>query len=331
MLTPNLFAVAFGVAGLAGCWRLAGGLRLVPGTVADALFVLAGAVWLVLAVGYPRQVARRPGGWRAELRHPVLGPFLSLAPITGLLVTAGLRPYAPRAAPWLFALFAVVTLLLGASLTGQWIVDRLEVDTFHPGYFLPTVAGGLLVAQGAAELGHPGAARAAFGIGLVGWALLGSPILARMFFRPALPAVLLPVLAIEAAPPAVAANAYLAVTGGRVNTLTWVLWGYTALMALVQVRLVGLYRRAPFGPAWWSFTFPYAAVATAGLHWLDSSRPAGYRAWGGLLLAAITVLVGAIAVWTVAGLARGGFLATEAPPAPPTAPPHGGPPAGPPS
>ena len=31
---------------------------------------------------------------------------------------------------------------LGGWLTGQWVVTDLALDHVHPGYFLPTVAGG---------------------------------------------------------------------------------------------------------------------------------------------------------------------------------------------
>src|SRR3977135_1197891 len=53
-----------------------------------------------------------------------------------------------------------------------------------------------------------------FGIGIICWLLLGSILLNRLFFRPSLPAALVPTLAIEAAPPAVAGGAYYAITSG---------------------------------------------------------------------------------------------------------------------
>jgi tellurite resistance protein len=40
-----------------------------------------------------------------------------------------------------------------------------------------------------------------------------------------------------------------------------------------------VYRRLAFGPAFWSFAFPYAAVATFALHWINYGRPVGYRIW----------------------------------------------------
>ncbi|HWF55409.1 MAG TPA: hypothetical protein VG223_12300 [Solirubrobacteraceae bacterium] len=106
------------------------------------------------------------------------------------------------------------------SLTGQWIAGRLDFAALHPGYFLPTAAGGFIGAQGAAEVGWPGPARALVGVGVLCWVLLGSLILARLVVGPALPAALSPTLAIEVAPPAVGGNAHLALSGGRFDTVT---------------------------------------------------------------------------------------------------------------
>jgi tellurite resistance protein len=47
-----------------------------------------------------------------------------------------------------------------------------------------------------------------------------------------------------------------------------VLAGFTALMLLIQLRLLPVYRRAPFGPGFWAFSFPFAAAVTYGIHWL---------------------------------------------------------------
>ena len=44
----------------------------------------------------------------------------------------------------LFDVLLALTVLCGSWFTGQWIYGPTNLDTFHPGYFLPTVAGGLL-------------------------------------------------------------------------------------------------------------------------------------------------------------------------------------------
>ena len=144
-----------------------------------------------------------------------------------------------------------------------------------------------------------------FGFGLVCWFVLGSLILARLFFGPPLPSTLVPTLAIEVAPAAVAGLAWFALTDGRIGVVTQFLAGYGLLMVLVQVRFVPLYRRLSFSAAFWSFTFAWAAVVTVVLQWLASSRSsvAAAAAWSALL--AITAGIGGIAVRTLVTLIGG--------------------------
>lgn len=129
---------------------------------------------------------------RGDLRHPVLSPFVSIAPITGMLLAGALAPVAFTAARVLVIVFLAATTVLGGWLTGQWMTGGIDPDAVHPGYFLPTVAGGLIGANCAALVHLRGLAQASFGIGVICWLLLGSAILNRLFTRPALAAPLVP-------------------------------------------------------------------------------------------------------------------------------------------
>jgi tellurite resistance protein len=221
-----------------------------------------------------------------------------------LLATEGIYPHAPGAGRALFDVFLALTVLLGAWFTGQWIYRPVELDTFHPGYFLPTVAGGLIASAGAAAVGQRGLAEVMLGFGGVCWLVLGSIVLGRLLFRPLLPAPLLPTLAIEVAPAAVASLAYFALRGDHIDTVAAFLGGYGLLMALAQLRMLPAYVRLPFMPSTWAFTFSWAAVATVGIHWLDDTAPGGYRIYEYVVLAAITALVGGIAVRTLVAIGR---------------------------
>jgi tellurite resistance protein len=307
-ITPTMFGVSYGLAGLAVCWGYAAVLGLVPASVADALFAIAAAVWLALIVGYLWQVPHRPGGWRRELTDPVLAPFVSLVPIVGMLLGIGLMPHAPAAGRWLFGVFAAVTFVLAGWMAGQWIVGDLDPDRLHSGYVLPAVAGGLIASIGAARAGWTGLAHAFMGLGVLSWLLIGSVIMARLLFRPRLPAPVTPTLAIEVAPPALAGLAYLAITRGRVDAIALALGGFTALAIVVQLRLIPVYRKLSFGPAFWSFAFPYSAVATFALHWINYGKPAGYTVWALAVLSAITLFIAALAAETTLALARHRFL-----------------------
>jgi tellurite resistance protein len=307
-ITPNMFGISFGLAGLATCWGYAALLKLAPAIVADILFIITAAVWLVLVVGYLSQVPRRRGGWRRELADPVSAPFVSLIPIVGMVLAIGLMPHSLAAGRWLFAVFAAATTVLAGWMTGQWIVGDLDLDKLHSGYVLPAVAGGLIASIGAALAGWTGIAHAFMGLGVVSWLLIGSVIMARLLFRPPLPRPLTPTMAIEVAPPALTGLAYLAITHGRVDAIALALGGFTGLAVIVQLRLIPMYRRLAFTPAFWSFAFPYAAVATFALHWINYGKPPGYRIWAWVVLLAITAFIAALAAETTAALARRRFL-----------------------
>lgn len=307
-LPPNFFSIPFGIAGLAGVWRLAATFDGPPAGIADALYLLAAAVYVPLAIAFAAGLVSAPRTVLAALEHPVLSPFYALSPIVGMLLALGLQPHAPTAARALFLVFFAATWLLGGWLTGEWIVAPRAIDGLHPGYFLPTVAGGLIAAQGAAAFGFEGLGWLSFGAAIVCWLILGAILLGRLIVRPVLPAVLVPTLAIMAAPPAVAGGAYFALTGGKVDAVAYGLAGFTVLIVLAQLRLLPLYLKLPFAPTFWSFTFPSAAVAADALHWIALERPASPVVLVYVALAAISVLIGGIALRSLVALRQGAFL-----------------------
>ena len=237
-------------------------------------FSLAGAAWLVVFLAYLAGALTDGGTIARDLGDHAAAPFLSLAFITPMLLGAQLiHPHASAAGTVVVDVCVVLTVVLGAWLTGQWIYRPLSIDDLHPGYFLPTVAGGLLAATSAATIGQQRLAETMFGLGLICWLVLGSIILNRLFTRPLPPDALLPTLAVEVAPPAVASLAWFALHGTHVDTVAELLGGYGLLMALAQLPLLPAYLRLPFRVSTWAFTFSWAAAATTGLVWLEVSAP----------------------------------------------------------
>jgi tellurite resistance protein len=285
-----------------------------PDGVAYGLFALAAVAWLILLVLYLAQGPRR---LLADVHDPVLAPFVSLAVITPMILSTALVTAAFTAGRVLALIFLALTYLYGGWITGDWIAAEVPQEKSHPGYFLPTVAGGLIGAGTAAAFGLHTLAEASLGAALVCWALVGSTVLNRLFFKRALPPALVPTLAIELAPPVVAGVAYFVVNGGVINVFAAALAGYGILMALVQVRLFPLYRRLSFGAGFWAFTFSYAAAATLALDWISIERPPGATAWSVLVLVLITGFIGVIAVRTVILIGRGELLPAPAAPAEP--------------
>jgi tellurite resistance protein len=301
----NFFGMPFGLASLGVTWLTMADYGRVPQAVDDILLAAAAVAWLIVLAGYLRYILSVRSALVRDLLDPVAAPFASLALITPMLLAAdGLYPHAPGASRVLLDVFLVLTALLGAWFTGQWIYGPVQLDTFHPGYFLPTIAGGLIASAGAADVGQRRLAEVMLGLGMICWLVLGSIILARPLLRPLPPGPLLPTLAIEVAPAAVASLAYFALDGNHVNTVAAFLGGYGLLMALAQVRLLPAYMRLPFMPSTWAFTFSWAAVATAATYWLNDLRPGGYRVGEYLVLAAISALIGGIAIRALIAVGR---------------------------
>ncbi|MEU1538853.1 TDT family transporter [Actinacidiphila glaucinigra] len=309
----NLFGMPFGLVGLADAWLTAADAGRVPRGVGDALLILSAAVWVLVTVAYLNHALRNRALVR-DLTDQAAGPFASLCVIVPMVIAAnGLHAHAATAGLVVVDVFLVLTVLLGAWFTGQWIYGRVDVDRFHPGYFLPTVAGGLLAAAAAGTVGQQRLGQVMFGLGAVCWMILGSVIMGRLLFRPLPPPPLLPTLAIEVAPAAVASLAYFTLFDDSIDGVAAFLGGYGLLMVLAQLRLLPAYLKLPFMPSTWAFTFSWAAVAAVAIHWVERRYAPGAGAYTYALLAAITVLIGGIALRTLVALARRQLL----PPAPP--------------
>ena len=299
---PNLFGIALGIAGLADAWHAAVPLLGTAQAIPGALSILDAALWLVLVGAY---LAQGPRIVLADLRNPVLSPFVPASGLTAMLLSAALAKDAFTAGRVLVIVFLAVTIGLGGWLTGQWMTGGVEPDSLHPGYFLPTAAGGLIGASASAQVHLHALAQASFGIGIISWVLLGSTILNRLFTRPALPSALVPTMAIDLGIAAVAGLAYFAVAGRTVSFAACVLGGYAVLMALVQVRLIPVYRRLSFTPGAWSFAFAYAAAAAYALIWLAIKKPPAATAYAIAVIALLTAFVSWIAFRTVVLAVRG--------------------------
>lgn len=308
----NLFGVGFGLCGLAQMWSAvlgeARGHTFWP--VATA-WLLAAAVWLVTLVAYVAG-ARSSRPVRALLAHPVQGPFTALAAIVPMLLGVALARYDRPAGEAVFVAGLMLTVCFGSWISAQWIVAETRLAQWHPGYSLPTVTGGLLGAAGSAELGHRTLSHVMFGYGVACWVALGSILLLRLFTQAPLPDALSPTMAIEVAPPVVAAQAWLTLNGGRLDLVAAALAGHALLMVLVQVALVPVYRRAPFGPGYWAFAFSCTATVTLGIRWLDIQRVPGRTPLTWLAALAVTAVVAFLAGRTVCALMHGTLLTRPA-------------------
>jgi tellurite resistance protein len=302
-VAPNHFAIPFGLAGLGVIWTTAGNFRIAHSAIGEIVLALAALVWAGVAAAYVIAASTTPAKFITDLYDNVSGPFLPLVFVSPMLIGADLVYRYSKGAGWVIVdVFLVGTVVLGGWLTGQWIYGPVDLDKFHPGYFLPTVAGGLIAATSAGVVGQRALGTVMFGLGLICWFLLGSLLLGRLFFRPPLPSGLTPTMPIEIAPAAVASIAWFQLGGEHLDLGIEALAGYGLLMVLAQIRLLPFYLRLPFSLGFWSFTFAWAAVGSVSLHWIHDGRPSGATALSWIVLGAVTLLIGGIFLRTLGSL-----------------------------
>lgn len=267
----NAFGAAFGLTGLAGTWTTAAGTLGAPAWIGEAVWALAALVGSATLATY----VARAGRWRdvgADLRHPVLGPFAALVPVTLGLHGAHLAVRTPTLGRALVLVAAVGAVAFGAWFVGRMLTEPREPAVVHGGYLLPTVAASFLVGQSLAAVGHPLAGTAFVAAGVLFWLLVGAVVVARLLTGPALAAPLLPTLAIVSAPPAVAGNAWWVVAGapgagGLAGApMHLALVGTMLALLLPHLTLLRRYARLPFATGFWAFTFTAASSATYAVH-----------------------------------------------------------------
>ena len=292
----NTLAISFGVTGLAVLWStVAADLGWTP-YISAVLWLVAAVVWAWLIVAHARRGLHSSDTLAGQLRHPAQGPIAAIVPAVGMLLGAELYLVAPVAG----AVLALVSLVAAAAFAGwilaHWHRGRLSPEAFHGAYLLPTVAGAFIASIATARLGLHGIAFASFAVGVFFWVVIVTVLLARLAFFPPLPDALTPTLAILVAPPAVGGTAWFAMNGVHDDPVSTALLGLLVLMLVVQLFLLGTYRRLSFTLGFWSFTFPASSAASYGIQWLRLADFSGWQAVAVTLAAASTALTLGIAI-----------------------------------
>lgn len=306
-VTPGLFAIALGFAGLSGAWRVASGSGQAFSGVADVIAVISAIVFLSVLLPWLAQLVRRQDSLITQLRDPAAGPSVPVAAFTAMLLSATLIPISGDIGRTLVAIFAVLTLVLCLAVVAGWVLGRLPRRDYNPGFYLATVGGAMLTAQSITLLGWAGPAQALFALGLAAWVVLGIITGVRLVRGPKLPPLLGTTLVLELAAPALAGNTYLIVFRAY-DSVAIALALATLLMAAAQLAVIPAYRRAWFHLGFWSFAFSYATACTLALRWTEHEQPAGALVWQWLTLGFLTALVLVLTVRSVIALRHGEFL-----------------------
>ncbi|WP_162246839.1 hypothetical protein [Phycicoccus sp. Root101] len=297
-LRLDLMGVPLGFAAVAQCYSAS--RQVLPGLPMWSInvwWLASAAIATVMAAACIVDVLTH-SSFAVEARDATLGPFLALTPILLMVYGPAVGVHAESAGRVVFLLGLGSLAAFGSWLSGWWIVGDVRLERWHPGYLLPTAIGGLVAAGSGALLGYRSLALLAYGWGLISWLWIGSIVLVRLALAAPLPLALTPALAILAAPPAAAADAWLLLGNAPVSAVMGVLAGCVCLMVGVQLCLIRVLRRVPFGAGWWALVVSYSTVAAFALDWLARSpAPLGaQRASAASLLVAVSVGIAVLAV-----------------------------------
>jgi tellurite resistance protein len=308
-LPPGLFAIVFGLLGLAGTWRRLAGLE--PGysdTVATTILAVATALLELLLLLWVVKFVRHRADVQKDFAHPVHGAMLSLLPLTVLLSVALWVPLYPAYREAAASITFAALLLQGViawRVVSRVATGEMPADMVTPALYLPPVGGGLIGALALHAVGSQGWAVLLFGMGLGAWALLEIRVLNRMFSGP-LPPPLRPTMGVEIAPAPVATLVAAMLWPALPADVLLIGLGISCAPLIAVLARWRWWTSVPFSAGFWSFSFPLAAFASV---IVEAVRRGGWPvevAYGAVIVA--SALIGYLVVRTITLLIRGRLL-----------------------
>lgn len=304
-LPVSYFSMAVGVLALANAWRVAVRLWPLPAWSAVAVGAAGLALWLVLLGLYAHKWLRRRADAIAELQHPVQPSFLALVPVSSMLASTVLLPWSRSLAFGVLLLAVAGSLAVGAWLYGRFWQGGLKPELVTPAVYLPAVAQNFVAGTALAAFGQPEWGTWFFGAGMLLWLALESLIVSRLATHEALPEPLRPLLGIQLAPPVVGGVAWISLNHGVPDLFAQALLGYGLFQALLLLRLLPWIRRQPFAPSYWAFSFGIAALPTLAMRLVEGGATGPVRWLAPAAFVAANLLIGLLALKTLALLLRG--------------------------
>ncbi|GAA4685129.1 SLAC1 family transporter [Frondihabitans cladoniiphilus] len=295
-----LFGMPLGVIGLAGGWYAARTDLGAPAWPDEVLYGIGTALWIVLSVVYIVSGLRATtGGFRSDLKHPVFGPFAAYIPLIGILVAGHYSLYLPNAGPWVTFAAVAALAIVAAQLVSHWMTGGIRLQDFHPGYFVPVVAGANVASIGLSQIGQHDAAIGAFAAGLFFWLVIGTAVIVRLVAHEPLPVPLRPALSAFLAAAATSSLAWIISHPGPIDEVQLGLTGILVIMLVVQFLLIPEYGKLRLGFSFWIFTFPIASTTNYAVRFFTTTHLIGWQAWAWGILGAATVFVVVVALGSI--------------------------------
>lgn len=297
-LPATLFAIPMGLSGLAGAWGRATVALGWPAGVSDILMVVAAFALLVVSALYAGKLLLSPGAVRDEWCDPVRANLIPGLTISLMLIGTWSAAFAPTIgeATWLAG--AVGHLCLAVMIVRNWFVENFQITQVNPSMFVPVAA--LAVAPvGGVAFGYIEMSWFFLSVAAVFWLILLPVVFNRILFHDPLPAEFVPTLFVLIAPPALVCSAYF-----ELNDMVLDGWGRALLfvalfLSLLLAAMARTFLRVPFSLAWWAYTFPTAALASACLIYHTLNPNPFTFALAAIVLGLATLIVAAVAWRTV--------------------------------
>jgi tellurite resistance protein len=310
-----MFGAVMGLAGLGLTARAAAplfpGVFQAPAYFTELWVALGVLAFVVLLSLYFLKLVIYFQEVKKEMTDPAQMGFRAALPVGATLVAGGLAPYAPSIANGVW--WAGVVLLVVFQLWALYVIAtrRTALAQVNPGWLILFV-GGIVVPSSGIALGHPEVSRILFAISAVAAPLVVGLLAYRAVTQPPLPAPLRPSWFILLVPPSLiyAQGVALFREFDALDNLY-----YVALALLVALLVyAGNIARWPFGPAWWSFTFPLDAFAYAAARYAQSHDAPLWKGVAGLALLLATLFVAYVLLRSLARLTSAVFRPPGSPP-----------------
>lgn len=267
-------------------------------TISPALLVFSLLLFLAISVLYLVKFVRFRQAVLNEFNHPVKLQFFPAISISMVLLATALHSQGHAIAVWVWGAGSLLHLLFTLLILNAWL-NRSSIEVIHsnPSWFIPVV-GNILIPIGGVSLAPQEISWFFFSIGLVFWMVLFTLIFYRLVFHPAMPAKLLPTLAILLAPPAVGFLSWLALTG-ELDAFGRILYYSALIITLLLLVQAPRFMRLRFALSSWAYSFPLAAMTMASMAMakLTAIKLFTLLAYG--LLAFLTVIIIALVIYTI--------------------------------
>ena len=304
----SYFSIVLGLSALGLAWRYGAHAVALPALVGETLLGLATVIWLIFIVAYGVKWLRFRHQAKAELQNLIQCCFISLIPITTILMGLAALPYGFPLSVGLITLGIIGQLVFAAyRAAGLWRgIHKAEATT--PIMYLPTVATNFVSGTALGYLGYSEVGMLFFGAGVFSWLSLEPAILHRLRnLEPVAPAVR-PAIGIQLAPAFVGCSTYLVLNGGEIDLLVKLLIGYGVLQLLFLIRLLPWLFQNGFTVSFWAFSFGLASMANVGLHLYQGTSNMILGILGLSLFWFASIIIGLLIFGTLYLIMRGRFF-----------------------